>query len=120
MKKPINEEFKRMQQLAGLNEIKVRDPGIMNRKALEVLFYPDPYEEGVYRWDENAMRNFIRDIGYYDYEDVAKEVTHYTSPGDEDEMSFFRQQTNNPNLQPTDLTLGMYKKSIEDEFEKEI
>ena len=50
--------------------------------------------------------------------DVASEVTHYTEPGDEDEMNIFRQMTGNPDLQVSDLTLGMYRASIENEFEK--
>jgi hypothetical protein len=33
-------------------------------------------------------------------------------------MGIFRRMTNNPDLQVSDLTLGMYRTSIENEFEK--
>ena len=87
-------------------------------KALGTLFYPNEDEEGTYMYDDNAVVNLVKSMGYEDYEEVAKEFTHYFSPGDEDEMRIFRAQENNPKLQPTDLTIGMYKKNIEKEFKK--
>jgi predicted metalloendopeptidase len=35
-----------------------------------------------------------------------------------DELEFMRNKTDNPDLDITDLTVGMFKQSIEDEFEK--
>ena len=89
-------------------------------KALGILFHPGepPFDESEYEWDTENMVEFCKKLGYDDAHDVASEVTHYTSPGDEDEMNHFRHMTGNPNLQVSDLTLGMYRKSIEDEFEK--
>lgn len=93
-------------------------------KALGILFHPNDgssyaldYE---YVWDEENMVEFCQKIGYEgdDAYDVAGEAMHYTMPGDKDEMNHFRHMTGNPNLQVSDLTLGMYRKSIESEFEK--
>jgi hypothetical protein len=91
-------------------------------KALGILFHPnedpDTLDDFRYDWDLENMIEFCRKIGYDDAKEVAKEAIHYTMPGDEDEMNHFRHMTDNPNLQVSDLTLGMYRKSIEDEFEK--
>ena len=118
----MNKEFYKMQKLAGLiteSQYKDRiDENTFNDedKALGILFHPD--EDDRYTYDVNAVANLIKSMGYEDYEDVAGDFTHYFSPGDEDEMRIFRAQENNPELQPTDLTIGMYKKNIEKEFEK--
>jgi hypothetical protein len=122
----MSKEFKRMQQLAGLlTEVNIqpKHKGYHDSlKALGILFHPnedpDTLEDLEYEWDLEYMIKFCRKIGYDDAEEVAGEVIHYTSPGDEDEMMTFRQMTNNPNLQISDITLGMFKKSIENEFEK--
>jgi hypothetical protein len=120
MKQLLSEEFQRMQKLAGiikelqLNEISNND------KALGILFHPNEDEPG-YEWDMDAFNNLVKDMGYADYEEVAGEFTHYFSPANEDEMRIFRNRLNNPNLQPEDLTIGMYKQAIEQEFpEKQI
>ena len=120
----MNKEFLYMQMLAGiitegqykemLNENAFNDED----KALGVLFYSSEDEEDAYTYDVDAVANLIQSMGYEDYEDVASEFTHYFSPGDEDEMRIFRAQESNPELQPTDLTIGMYKRNIEKEFEK--
>ncbi len=120
----MNKEFLYMQMLAGiitesqykakLNEDMFDD----NAKALGILFYPSEDEEDGYTYDDDAVANLIKSMGYKDYEEVTKEFTHYFSPGDEDEMRIFKAQENNPELQPTDLTIGMYKRNIEKEFEK--
>lgn len=94
-----------------------------NLKALGILFHPNNdftyIPDSEYVWDEGNMIEFCRKIGYGDdAEEVAGEAMHYTSPGDEDEMNHFRHMTGNPDLQISDLTLGMYRKSIESEFEK--
>jgi hypothetical protein len=122
----MNKEFKRMQHLAGLlTEVNIQPKHKTyhdSLKALGILFHPnedpDTLEDLEYEWDLKNMIEFCRKIGYDDAEEVAGEATHYTSPGDEDEMDIFRRMTNNPDLQVSDLTLGMYRKSIEDEFEK--
>jgi hypothetical protein len=121
----MTQEQLRMQMLAGiitegqykakLNENTFDD----NAKAYGVLFVNnDDEEEGGYTYDMDAVTNLIKSMGYEDSEEIAKEFTHYFSPGDEDEMRIFRARENNPELQPTDLTIGMYKRVIEKEFEK--
>ena len=121
----MSSEFQRMQRLAGINEVRIAHYKSYsdNSKALGTLFHPnedpDTLEDFEYEWDHENMVEFCRKIGYGDdAEDVAGEVTHYTSPGDEDEMMAFRQITNNPDLQVSDITLGMFRTSIESEFEK--
>jgi hypothetical protein len=126
----MNESFLHMQKLAGviteaqykakrkaLNENEV---GGDNNKALGILFHPnddmEEADETPYIWDRNAYENLVKDMGYEDYEDVAGEMTHYFSPGDNDEMRVMRNLIGNPNLQPTDLTIGMYKKAIRREY----
>ena len=91
---------------------------IDKNKALGILFFSSENEEDRYIYDMGAITNLIKSIGYKDYEEVASEFTHLLSPGDEDEMRIFRTQENNPELQPTDLTIGMYKRNIEKEFKK--
>ena len=107
-------EAKRLQQLAGITEITINKPGENNTKALGVLFHKD--NDGDYVWDHDAMAALIKKMGYEDWFELEKEITHYTSPGDEDEMDTFKQQTGNPNLQLDDLTIGMYKEKIRNEF----
>jgi hypothetical protein len=117
MKQQLN-ELKRMQQLAGIiNESNNADYDFDDSdKALGILFYPNTDGEEGYEWDMDAFNNLVKNMGYEDYEDVAGEMTHIFSPADEDEMRIFRQRLNNPNLQPEDLTIGMYKQTIEQEF----
>jgi hypothetical protein len=112
----------RFQFLAGVineNEFKQLNEISDDSKALGILFYPNEDEnedEDEYEWNHDAIINLVKDMGYEDYEEVSDEFTHIFSPGDEDEMRIFRQRLNNPNLQPTDLTIGMYKQAIEQEF----
>ena len=88
MKKPLNEEFKRMQQLAGINEIKVRAP---NNVGIDLLDYdykeytPEDVRNAIKNNDDSvldyknskymgftvesgkfmqAMKEYIRDAGY--------------------------------------------------------
>jgi hypothetical protein len=112
----------RFQFLAGVineNEFKQLNEISDDSKALGILFHPNEDEnedEDEYEWNHDAIINLVKDMGYEDYKEVSDEFTHIFSPGDEDEMRIFRQRLNNPNLQPTDLTIGMYKQAIEQEF----
>jgi len=127
-KQMLNKEFLKMQKLAGLiteGQYKARLNEAMfddNAKALGILFQSNEDEEEreftPYEWDREAVTDLIKSMGYEDYKEVESEFTHYFSPGDEDEIRIFRAQENNPELEPTDLTIGMYKRSIEKEFEK--
>ena len=104
-----------------LNEEKTFDD---NAKAYGILFLDnddeDEIEETPYIYNEKAIAALVKSMGYTNPNTVAGEFTHYTSPGDEDEMRIFRTQEGNPNLQPKDLTIGMYKSAIETDFpEKE-
>ena len=91
-----------------------------NDKALGILFHPNDNKEEAeytpYVWDHNAYENLVKNMGYKDYEDVASEMTHVFSPADEDEIRIFKNRLNNPSLQPIDLTIEMYKQTIEQEF----
>jgi hypothetical protein len=118
LKKIIKEEVTKV-----FNEIKITPPGKFNpnKKALGILFHKNPDEEEAedmpYVWDEEMIKEFIKDLGYEDYEDIAKEFVHYTSPGDEDEMDMLQQISGNPNLEINDITLKHYKDSILNNFE---
>ena len=89
-------------------------------KALGTLFHPNPDQEDAeyspYVYDEEAFINLIKDMGYSDYKEVASEFLHYFSPADEDELRILRHNERNPELQPTDLTVGMYTRNIQKEF----
>ena len=116
MKKQIN-EIKRMQQLAGilkesqLNEISDND------QQIGILFHPEEDSDGMidYIWNEDKVIDVIRSMGYEDAEEVAKEVMTLADPYDELEM--FRNKTGDSDLDITDLTVGMFKQSVKDEFE---
>jgi len=95
-----------------------------NAKAYGILFTKNKnkkeIEETPYVWNNKAITALVKSMGYTNPNTVAGEFTNYTSPGDEDEMDILRKQEENPELQPEDITIGMYKKSIEKEFpEKE-
>jgi hypothetical protein len=95
-----------------------------NDKAYGILFVDNDDEEDIkytpYVYNEKAIAALVKSMGYTNPNTVAGEFTNYTSPGEDDEMRIFRKQEGNPNLQPKDLTIRMYKKSIEKEFpEKE-
>jgi hypothetical protein len=91
-----------------------------NDKALGILFRvnddKEEAEETPYIWDHDAYENLVKSMGYKDYKDIAGEMTHYFAPGDNDEMRVMRNLIGNPDLQPTDLTIGMYKKAIKNEY----
>jgi len=87
-----------------------------NDKALGILFYPGEDEVDSFEWNQDAYNDLVKSMGYKDYLEVAGEMTHYFAPADEDEMETFRNEFNNYNLQPEDLTIGMYKQMIEKEF----
>ena len=88
-----------------------------NDKAYGILFVDNDDEEEIeytpYVYNEKAIAALVKSMGYTNPNTVAGEFTNYTSPGDDDEMRIFRKQEGNPNLQPKDLTIRMYKKSIE-------
>lgn len=94
-----------------------------NAKAYGILFIDnddeDEIEETPYIWNDEKMEALVMSMGYEDAEEIAGEIMSLFSPGDEDEMGIFRDQENNPKLQPEDLTIGMYKKNIATEFPKE-
>jgi hypothetical protein len=122
----VNEEFRRMQQLAGIiTEMPIIVNPLDARKAYGILFVDnddeDEIEETPYIWNEKAVKALFKNMGYdkSEIEDLAGEFMGIFSPGDEDEMRIFRTQDDNPELQPTDLTIGMYKKNIEKEFPKD-
>ena len=79
-------------------------------KALNSLYYE---EDGEYFYNIPKLIEFLKYIGYEDAETVASEI-NFTSP--EDELEFLQQYK--PDLKIEDITIGMVRKGIEDEFEK--
>ena len=118
-----------MQKLAGLiteGEFKSKlneDIFDDNAKAYGILFVDNEDEEEIgnvdYMWDEEAYEALVKSMGYKEenIDSIVGTMTEF-NPGDEDEMRIFRAQQNNPKLEPTDLTIGMYKRDIEKEFKK--
>ena len=92
----------------------------VNDKAYGILFVDqtDSDEEHPFEWNEKAIKELCLFMGYSkeDSKEIAGEVTQYTEPGDEDEMRGYRLQENNDNLEPLDLTVEMFIKSIKDGF----
>jgi hypothetical protein len=94
-----------------------------DRKALGVLFHrnddPDFWgdvEDTPYFWDHDAVEKLVKDLGYEDYKNIAGEFTHYTMPGDEDELRTMRAVIGIPDLQAEDMTVEMYKQAIRNDF----
>ena len=87
-----------------------------DQQALGFLFHSEEDEDGMvdYFYDESKVIEVIRSLGYDDAEEIAKEVLTISSPSDE--LEFMRNKTGNPDLQITDLTVGMFKQGIKDEF----
>ena len=94
-----------------------------NDKAYGILFVDNDDEEEIgnvdYMWDEDAYETLVKSMGYKeeDINSITGTMTEFF-PAGEDEMGIFKTQESNPKLQPTDLTIGMYKKQIEKEFPK--
>jgi hypothetical protein len=88
-----------------------------NTQSLGFLFYPEEDEDGMidYFYDKDKIIGVIRSLGYDDAEEIANEVTTISSP--EDELEFMRNKTGDPDMQIEDLTVGMFKQGIKDEFE---
>jgi len=102
MKQFIN-EAKRFQELAG----------IITENQDQVMGYIFNNSE---EWNDENVISTIKDMGYDDAEEITKEITTTTSP--EDFLNNMRIKMGIDNLQFSDLTLDMFKQSIEDNFEK--
>jgi hypothetical protein len=114
----MNKEQLRMQMLAGIiteGEYQVK---LNEEQALGTLFTPEEDEDGMieYYWDDNKVIDVIRNMGYDDPEEIAKEVTTVSSPYDFLEM--IKNKMGDKDLDITDITLDMFRQSIENEFEK--
>ena len=114
----MNNEILRMQKLAGLiteNQYKAK---LNEEQALGTLFTFKEDEDGMieYYWNDNKVIDIIRNLGYSDPEAIAKEITTTSAPYDFLEM--MRNTMNDEDLDITDITLDMFRQSIEDEFEK--
>jgi hypothetical protein len=95
MKKLINEEFKRMQQLAGILKENINLPGVpLDSPANGILWRLATPEDDVsskYVWIENNVRSILtrlyRSLGEEDNEeiyDVISSITYELSPLDYD------------------------------------
>jgi hypothetical protein len=111
MNKQFITEAARLQKLVGMITENLDD-----QQALGFLFHSEEDEDGMvdYFYDESKVIEVIRSLGYDDAEEIAKEVLTISSPSDE--LEFMRNKTGNPDLQITDLTVGMFKQGIKDEF----
>jgi hypothetical protein len=117
-KQPMNEQFLKMQKLAGLiTESEYREKRDENQ-ALGTLFFPEEDEDGMieFYWNDDKVIDTIKNMGYNDPEEIARELTTVSSP--DDFLQMMRSKTGDEDLGITDITLDMFKQSVEDEFEK--
>ena len=114
----MTQEQLRMQMLAGIITEGQYKEMLNENQALGNLFYPEEDEDGMieYYYNKNKLVEFIRNLGYEDAEEVANEIMTISSP--HDDLERYRRIYNDPDLDMTEVTLDMVKKSIEDEFEK--
>ena len=124
MEKQFIIEAARLQKLANITEARVvpkRGVGAHgfdeNTQSLGFLFYPEEVDDEMidYFYDERKIIELLKLLGYRDAEEVAKEITTVSSPGDE--LEFMRNKTGDMDMQIEDLTVGMFIQGIEDYFE---
>ena len=86
--------------------------GILFRKRTPEDLYDDDYE---YLWIHENVVKFCEFLGYGEESlDVAGEFTDFAYPGTEDDY----ESLGNPNVPIEGITIGMYRKVIEDFYEK--
>jgi hypothetical protein len=106
----------RFQFLAGvINENEFNQ--LSENQLIGNLFNPTEDEDGMidYEWNDSNVIDVIKNMGYSDSEEIAKEITTTSSPYDFLEM--MRNKMGDEDLDITDLTLDMFKQSIKDEFD---
>lgn len=117
-KQPINEQFLKMQKLAGLITESEYKEKMDENQALGTIFSPEEDEDGMieFYWNDDKVIDIIKNMGYNDPEEIARELTTVSSP--DDFLQMMRSKTGDEDLGITDITLDMFKQSVEDEFEK--
>jgi hypothetical protein len=128
----MTQEQLRMQMLAGiitegqykaklniLNENENENMFNDNNKAFGILFRKatpeDEFPGDDYVWEYDNVKEFMEYLGYGDESwDVEGEFTSYANPGSEGDL----EALGNPSIPVEEFTIGMYRKSIEDEYEK--
>jgi len=113
MKKTLTESLFKF--LAGfINENQFKQ--LNENQLIGNLFNPIEDEDGMidYEWNDSNVIDVIKNMGYSDSEEIAKEITTISSPYDFLEM--MRNKIGDEDLDITDLTLDMFKQSIKDEF----
>ena len=86
--------------------------GILFKKRTPEDLYDDDYE---YLWIHENVVKFCEFLGYGEESlDVAGEFTDFAYPGTEDDY----ESLGNPNVPIEGITIGMYRKVIEDFYEK--
>jgi hypothetical protein len=121
-------EAKRFQELAGINEVKIKSSD--NRKALGTVFYENPNIDSLnnvinsntgeaekygylYVWNQEFIEQLARDLGYDKYyEDAADEFTAYYEPGTKENIRFLEKVLKLKNLTVDKLTVEMYKQAM--------
>jgi hypothetical protein len=84
-------------------------------KALGSVYYKeDSVDDDDFYYDKAKLIELIKSMNYGDAEEIANEIIHISSPGDDLEM--FQNKYNKPDLKIEDITLDMIKQSIKDEF----
>jgi hypothetical protein len=113
MGKQFITEAQRLQKLAGIITENLDD-----KQAIGFLFHPeeDEYGDIEYIFDKDKLIDVIKSLGYDDAEEIAKEIMTISSP--EDELEIMRNKMRDPDLQITDLTVGMIKQGIKIELEE--
>ena len=78
----MDKETLRMQMLAGVITESEYKAKLNEEQALGTLFTFEEDEDGMieYYWNDNKVIDIIRNLGYSDPEEIAKEITTTSAP----------------------------------------
>jgi len=112
----LENKFKAATSRLMLNEVQFND----NDKALGTLIFPNDEDDKdtPYVHDYYAYVSLLKDMGYSQeqIDEDLDEYFHYTSAFNEEEMHIYKYRTGIKNLRPEDVTVGMIKDELRDEF----
>jgi hypothetical protein len=114
----MSKQFLHMQKLAGLITESEYKAKMDENQALGTIFFPEEDEDGMieFYWNDDKVIDIIKNMGYNDPKEIARELTTISSP--DDFLQMMRSKTGDEDLDITDITLDMFRQSVEDEFEK--